>query len=402
MLEPPPRDVTLVLCTADGTVLGALPPFPVDVPWWQEVGPVVVGARRHHGLEVTVLRLLAAEPMERCAGGRVTYLAEVDAAPLTALAPWGAPMPDHPLRASWARPGGPTEDVAWADSALARLGRHRSGPAEQVRSWNLSSLWRLPTAEGAAWLKVVPPFFAHEGRAIAALGSSALPPLLATEGPRVLLDEVPGDDQYGATGAVLPIMVELLVALQAQCAGRTDDLMAIGLPDWRCEHLTDLLASAVAGRAAELDQHARSVLDGVVADLPRRWAAVEACGIPDALVHGDFHRGNLRGSADRMVLLDWGDCGIGHPLLDQAAFLTGLPPADDAAVRSAWAMAWERAVPGSDPTRAARLLEPIAALRQAVIYEMFLAGIEPDERIYHARDPVIWLERAAVLVSPGG
>jgi hypothetical protein len=65
-------------------------------------------------------------------------------------------------------------------------------------------------------------------------------------------------------------------------------------------------------------------------------------------------------------------------------------------------MAWERAVPGSDPTQAARLLEPIAALRQAVIYEMFLAGIEPDERIYHARDPVIWLERAAALVSPGG
>jgi hypothetical protein len=29
-----------------------------------------------------------------------------------------------------------------------------------------------------------------------------------------------------------------------------------------------------------------------------------------------------------MVVLDWGDCGVGHPLLDEAAFVARLATAD--------------------------------------------------------------------------
>jgi hypothetical protein len=71
----PPRRVTLVLCTAAGEILGALPPYDVVLPWWQEVGDVVAGARAVHGVDVVVLRLLAADPP--VPGGPVTYLAEV-------------------------------------------------------------------------------------------------------------------------------------------------------------------------------------------------------------------------------------------------------------------------------------------------------------------------------------
>jgi len=39
----------------------------------------------------------------------------------------------------------------------------------------------------------------------------------------------------------------------------------------------------------------------------------------------------------------------------------------------------------------------VAALRQALIYQVFLDGIEPSERTYHAGDPVHWLERAAAI-----
>ena len=60
------------MCRRDGSILGSLPEFEVDVPWWQEVRPVVQAVRREFGLEVTVLRLLdgaAAGPP----GGQVTY-----------------------------------------------------------------------------------------------------------------------------------------------------------------------------------------------------------------------------------------------------------------------------------------------------------------------------------------
>jgi hypothetical protein len=189
-----------VLCLASGEVLGALPTFEVQMPWWQEVGPVIDGALSIHGVDVTVLRLLHGSAEGAC-GGPVTYLAQV-AAPLGGLARWDEPCGDDPLRLPYAQPGGPALDLAWADGVLAELRRPRTSNTRQVRTWSLSSLWRLPTGDGAAWLKVVPPFFAHEGTVISHLDPAVVPPLLAMEGPRVLLDEVPGADLHSVTGPI--------------------------------------------------------------------------------------------------------------------------------------------------------------------------------------------------------
>lgn len=74
------RIATLVLVTPDGAVVGSLPGIPVATPWWQDAEPVVCAARERHGIDITVLRMLASA-RDRPHGGAVTYLAEV-AAPL--------------------------------------------------------------------------------------------------------------------------------------------------------------------------------------------------------------------------------------------------------------------------------------------------------------------------------
>jgi Phosphotransferase enzyme family len=406
MAGPPPRIVTLVLVDGGGRALGSLPAFEVASPWWPETAPIVDGARRRFGVDVTVLRLLeAARPS--ASGGRVTYQAEVDVAtgggrPASAdLVPWHGSLPDDPLRQSWARPGGPAADLAWADAVLERLGRPRTGPAEQIRSWNLSSLWRLPTADGAAWLKVVPPFFAHEGVLLEALagGPMAVPRILGRGGPRVLLDEIPGDDRYDAPLAEGLSMVDRLVALQTAWIGRVDDLLAFGLPDWRAPALTAAIQALLQRDAAALDAGDREALGVLLKGLPARFAALDACGLPDTLVHGDFHAGNVRGDGSAITLLDWGDAGVGHPLLDQPAFLRAVDDRDDvAAIRVAWEAAWRRARPGSDPGRAARILAPVAAARQALVYRRFLDRIEATEQRYHQADVPDWLRRTAAIV----
>jgi aminoglycoside phosphotransferase (APT) family kinase protein len=142
-------------------------------------------------------------------------------------------------------------------------------------------------------------------------------------------------------------------------------------------------------------------LSGLLAGLPGRHSAIAACGIPDTLVHGDFHPGNVRGDDTRLVILDWGDSGVGHPLLDQAAFLERVPAQDRHLVMADWSALWRTAIPGSDPDRAADLLAPVAALRQAVLYRLFLDRIEPAERIYHYADPALWLRRAASAITTG-
>jgi hypothetical protein len=398
----PPKVATLLLCDPRGQLFGTLPPFEVEIPWWQEVREVVVGAQERYGVDVTVLRLLHAETGWGTAGGPVTYLAEVEAPPDQDLTPWtGAdPMVDHPLRLPYARPGGPAADLAWADAQLASAGRPRTGRAEQVRTWNLSSIWRLPTADGPVWLKVVPPFFAHEGAMLARLHAEVVPPLVAAEGRRVLLDDVPGEDHWGAELPVLERIVSMLVGLQVEWVDRVPELVEVGAPDWRAEAFAPaaerLLAVACGDLGADETSRLRAVVDG----LPQRFAAVAECGVPDTFVHGDFHPGNTRGSDapdGRSVLLDWGDCGIGNPLLDQAATLASIREEQRGPLRAHWAGLWRDAVPGCDPDRAAELLGPVRALRQAMIYQVFLDGIEPDEHVYHSGDPAHWLRKAAEL-----
>jgi len=393
--------VTLVLCTPGGTLLGALPPFDVPLPWWQEVSPLVAAAAQHHGADVTVLRLLEVGALTVDGHREVSYLAEVDdASAYAGLAPvTGDPLADDPLRLPYARRGGPAAALAWAAAALAGRGTPVVDRPLQMRTWNLSSVWRLTTGTGRVWLKVVPPFFAHEGRMLERLDPTVVPPLIATDGRRVLLDDVPGGDQYDAALPLLATMVPMLVSLQAAWVDRIDELVEIGAPDWRPGPL-----AAAAARALDLSAHRLEpdVVRGVtrlVDGLDDRFTRVAAAGVPDTLVHGDFHPGNVCGTPERLVLLDWGDCGIGHPLLDQAAFLERVPAPDVAVLRGVWADAWRAAVPGCDPDRAAALLAPVAALRQAVIYQVFLDGIEASERVYHADDPVLWLERAAALAS---
>jgi hypothetical protein len=396
----PPRHVTLVLCTADGVVLGSLPPFDVPVPWWQEVSDVVSAARELHGLDVTVLRLLRTFGAP-AAGGDVTYLAEVSAQPTRALLSWDDPTTtqDHPLRQSWARPGGPAAHLGWADSALVQRGTPRTGPAVQMRTWNLSTLWRLPTTSGMAWLKVVPPFFAHEGGMLATVDRAVLPPLVAHDGPRVLLEEINGEVQYDAPLPLLVRMVDLLVQLQVDWTGRTDELRELGAADWRSASLGALVARTVERCTADLEVAVARRLESLVGSLPQRFADIAACGLPETLVHGDFHPGNLILDGDRLVLIDWGDSGVGHPLLDHAAFTERLDPASRAAIGDHWSARWRDAVPGCDPDRARDLLAPVAALQRAAIYQMFLDNIEPSERIYHAADPADWLARAAAVLG---
>lgn len=56
------------------------------------------------------------------------------------------------------------------------------------------------------------------------------------------------------------------------------------------------------------DQH-QIKLTEFVETLPTRLVQLEACGMPETLVHGDYHPGNWRGIVLDLTILDRGDCG---------------------------------------------------------------------------------------------
>jgi hypothetical protein len=386
--------VTLVLVDSAGTPLGALPPFEVDSPFWQDVVPVVGGARDLHGIDVTVLRLLTAE-REAPHGGAVTYLAQTADTPHHAV-PVEVTLEPHPNRAPYAEPGGPDVSLAWA---AQELGDRRWGPvtrSEQQRTWNLSAIWRLWTPRGPVWLKQVPRFFAHEPAVlgwIAGQGHGPLVPrVIASDDGRMLLEHVDGRELYGVGADVRAAIAADVHPVQRFAADHVDALVRLGVPDRRAPVLGPALRALVA-RRGNGDARLTNLVDG----LDERFARVAACGLPDTLVHGDLHPGNVigDGEGDRRVVIDWGDSHISNPAFDALRLTDGLPEGDASTVLDAWAARWR--TPDSDPEAAVELLRPVAALRAAAAYADFLDAIEPSEHPYHASDVPYFLQRAAEL-----
>ncbi|MET4157615.1 phosphotransferase [Agromyces sp. PvR057] len=397
------REVELVLCLPSGEVLGTTPVLTAAEPWLPFARPVVAAARTSLGLEVIVLRLLDVDRRPNVTPDLVRYLAEIEAVPPIELSPVSAAdaavTAPEALRMPWAEPEGPTRVLQWAEAELAARGIALTGRPGQVKSWNLSNLWMLPTAAGTVWLKQVPPFFAHEGAVIERMSRHAVPRLIARRGDAALLAEIAGEDLFVSTGAQREAMIDLLVDLQRDTVGSIEELLGMGLPDWRLPAIAESGSHALEASADELGPEQRAAVSTLIDGLDVRARRIEACGLPDTLVHGDFHTGNLRGIGLELTLLDWGDSGVGHPLLDEAAFTERLTPTDRDSARAHWTQVWSRAVPGSDPAEALRLLGPVAALRQAIIYRGFLDRIEPDERVYHRDDPGTWLVRTADLLA---
>lgn len=370
------RTASVVLVGADGEVLGALPPVELELPYWQESADLVEAVRDEHGVDIVVLRILAAKNRQP-PGGEVVYLAQTDQRPQN-LKPARIDETPQPHRMDYAAVNGPHRTLAWAREQVGPL---RS--AVQHRTWNLSTIWRLETASETVWLKQVPPFFAHEAAVIrwAAGHGARVPHVIAAEGGRMLLRDIPGTDLYGAPLAVREAIARDHHHTQLASLSALGSLAALGVPDRRGERLVDWLQSVLAP-------------DAVVRRVPELLDQAYRCGLPDALVHGDLHPGNARGDAEHRTLLDWGDSTLGHPAFDVLRLTDGLDDADARSVLAAWAERWRTAYPGSDPLRAAELLRPVAAVRAAAAYAEFVANIEPAEHPYHADDVPFWLERA--------
>jgi len=242
-------------------------------------------------------------------------------------------------------------------------------------------------------MKCVPPFYVHEQAVLRLLSGQRVPRLVASDAHRMLLADLPGEDGYHASVHARRVLIELLIDLQISTIERIGELEAAGVPDRRWARLR-AAAEAVVLRRAPDDRALRQLIDGA----DRRIAAIDECGLPDLLVHGDAHGGNARvgAGADPGIWFDWGDCRIGHPILDVAVLLrAGTEHAD--ALIAHWLDCWKQSLPDTDPHRAWELARPLALLGDAVVYQGFLDGIEATERPHHVNDVLPCLAKAVEL-----
>ncbi len=269
-----------------------------------------------------------------------------------------------------------------------------TGPPVQRKTWNLAGLFRLPTAGGPVWLKAIPGFAAAEPAAITAFAEAdpgLVPAVLASAPGRLLLADVPGTDCWYASPQVVADAVHRLATTQARI-GRPPRAVPDRRPEVLAAAVGDLLDGPVG---AELSPGELRAARG----LRWRWEMLADCGLPDTLVHGDFHPGNWRHGGGRPVVLDLADAHLGNPVLDGLRAISFLPEDRRGAAAGAWVAAWAAAIPRSRPAEALRIAEPLAHLTYAVRYQEFLDNIEPSEHVYHRGDPAASI-RAALACAP--
>lgn len=217
--------------------------------------------------------------------------------------------------------------AAWREEALAWARAHGVepiGPEEQrIRPW--ATVLRIPTADGAVWLKASGPGTAYEVRLypflVEHVPRRVLRPLASDPGRGWLLlpDGGPLLSDRGDDAAVLAGFTDALVQygqLQRDLTGSADAMVALGVPDMRPEVMPRRFDEALAAVEAAPNVAA---MRGTYVEWCERLAASP---IPASLDHNDLYPMNVLDDGSGTVrFYDWGDSSVAHPF---AAVFTAL------------------------------------------------------------------------------
>jgi aminoglycoside phosphotransferase (APT) family kinase protein len=304
----------------------------------------------------------------------------------------GAPPAE---RNAWERPGWFAEASRWIEQQLSRLRLTATGPVEQFRTVSISCLLRVPANDEALYLKTALPIFSHEAALAAALSrlfAGNVPDVLAIDPTRRWFL------MRGFNGPTLRSMkaiepwektVRLLARMQIDGSHRIDGLLSLGCHDRRLNRLAaqidplfaDTAALALDGKGLTPEEISR--LRALALHLRQLCAELAAGPVPESLVHGDLHGGNIVIADDQVLIYDWTDGCIAHPFLDlitliEPGCLAEIPDAYPY-LRGAYLEAWTAFAPMDELIPLFEQAQLLGALHQAISYQGITTSVEAKE-----------------------
>jgi aminoglycoside/choline kinase family phosphotransferase len=231
------------------------------------------------------------------------------------------------LRPPWGRAGWYREISEWAEYELAKHDLRLAEPLQQMKQWDISSVLKGRTETGDVYVKAIPTLFATEPRITAGLSRlfpGAVPEPLATyERPdegRLLLRDFGGKILWdpGVERDVMDDALRLLARMQIECAHRTDQLFAIGCADRRLQGMREELRALMADDTARarLTEEEIARLQDLLPAIEETCARLLSGPVPQTLLHGDFHSGNVATTDSGLIVFDWTDACVCHPFFD--------------------------------------------------------------------------------------
>ncbi len=417
--------MTAVVVRPDGEAVlvlpSGLPRIELDGEhWFPDVGAVVRAFAEQLGIEAYVLDCLESEGptyLMMAVGnvpGEARWVAPADdptdALLIAAARKHLALPPDAPVTPAWTRPGWYAEAIPWIDQHL-----DPTGPPEQVRSWGLSNVFRVPTTTGTVYFKAIahastvvpahpdafPLLFAHEPAFLRQLSAErpglVVEPIAVDEQRAWMLLPDLGEPLADQTDAAL--WTEALTSharLQRSYADAPEALLAMSCTDRRLDRLAAEIPHVLGPNelTGELTAEERDGLPARAKALQHAIAELASIGVPETLLHGDLHPRNIAVRNGRALAFDWTDAALAHPFLDLVTFVEGRSPLSrDPRVIDAYLAEWAEYAPLPDLRRALDLAGEVGELYQAVTYLHLVDNLAGPSRASMLRGGVWWLRK---------
>ncbi|WP_414572313.1 aminoglycoside phosphotransferase family protein [Nostoc sp. CCY 9925] len=304
------------------------------------------------------------------------------------------------LRVPWAKIGWFDRTATWINLQLNSNGLCAFAPIEQVKSQTRSCLLKVSTTDGKLYFKAVFGIFGKEPTLtdfLAQLYPNHLPKLLAVDTEQQwmlmwdfggnLLSEVADISQWEEA-------LRLEAEIQIQAVHQVDKLLDIGFPDRRIEQLASQIKPLFADKSALLvpqndpilSETEIETLSSLVPQLVARCNELDGFGIPQTLIHGDFHCQNVVVTNERFIYFDWSDSAISHPFFDAGFFLHEItqefPEVTDVQLRlrNAYLKPWTAFMPMEELITVFQKSQILATLYQAIVSYEITKNLEVSHR----------------------
>jgi Ser/Thr protein kinase RdoA (MazF antagonist) len=172
--------------------------------------------------------------------------------------------------------------------------------------------------------------------------------------------------------------------------------------DLVAEQIDELLAEDQA--LSVLEPAEREQLRGFGSQIGRICEQLARYAVPQTLVHGDLHLGNIALQDDKYTLFDWTDACIAHPFFDLITVLNHADEMEGSLAETqtilcdAYLAGWLGYEPIEQLHKACALALPLGALHQAVSYQHILAGVEAAARAEWEGAIGYWLRKSLELL----
>ncbi len=296
-------------------------------------------------------------------------------------------------RPPWVQPGWLAGALDWAASTLAEAGFGPIQAYETIKSWGISFVLKVLAGAGSEpetfYFKASRPLplFAEEGTVTQALAGLfpeyVAPPLAVDRARRWMLVTRQGESLPWSPPVELhEAIYATLARLQIASIPHLDALQKAGCLDRRLPLLSAQLPGILVDEVI-LTRLTADERQQLLAALPRFLECIEnldALDLPDTLIHGDFHTGNIADRNGQHLIFDWSDASYGHPFMDLLTLGDQTNQAKRTRVQNAYLAPWQAIASEETLLAAYDLAQVVYPLYHAASYQAILHNLEPAAR----------------------